>query len=92
MGREAYRVALEALGDDPGVDGIYIHVYVDSVLLKDMQEALSPLAQIPKPVAVWAIGDPASFPALRKHLEPMGAPVFTELSRGSMVLSRAFNP
>jgi acetyltransferase len=92
VGREAYRVALEALRDDPDVDGIYVHVYVDSVLLKEMQEALSPLAQTPKPVAVWAIGDPAVFPALRKHLEPMGAPVFTEVSRGSMVLSRAFKP
>ncbi|MFO7460337.1 MAG: CoA-binding protein [Desulfatiglandales bacterium] len=92
VGREAYRVALEALRDDPDVDGIYVHVYVDSVLLREMQEALSPLAQTPKPVAVWAIGDPAVFPALRKHLEPMGAPVFTEVSRGSMVLSRAFKP
>jgi acetate---CoA ligase (ADP-forming) len=90
VGHDAYRVALEALRDDPGVDGIYIHIYVDSVLLKDMQEALYPLAQISKPVAVWAIGDPASFPSLRKHLEPMGAPVFTEISRGSMVLSRIF--
>jgi acetate---CoA ligase (ADP-forming) len=92
VGRNAYKVALEALADDPGVDGIYIHVYVDSVLLKEIVEAFSPLAHTGKSVAIWAIGDSTSFPVLRKHLEPMGAPVFTEVSRGSMVLSRAFNP
>ena len=92
IGREAYKVALEALSDDPAVDGIYIHMYVDSVLLNDMREALSPLRRTQKPVAVWVIGDSASFPALRKHVEAMGAPVFTEVSRGSMVLSLVFNP
>jgi len=45
-----------------------------------------------KTVAIWVIGDSACFPALRKHLEAMGAPVFTEVSRGAMVLGRAFNP
>jgi acyl-CoA synthetase (NDP forming) len=92
VGREAYRIALEALLNDPGVDGIYIHLYVDSVLLKDMVEALSLLKHAKKTVAIWVIGDSASFPALRKQVEAMGAPVFTELSRGAMILGRAFDP
>ena len=92
VGREAYRVALEALLNDQGVDGIYIHLYVDSMLLQDILEALSPLAHAKKTVAIWVIGDSACFPALRKQVEAMGAPVFTEVSRGAMILSRAFNP
>jgi acetate---CoA ligase (ADP-forming) len=92
VGREAYRIGLEALLHDPDVDGVYIHLYVDSVLLKDMLEGLSPLAHAEKFVAIWVIGDSSTFPALRKHVEAMGAPVFTEVSRGSMILSRVFNP
>jgi len=88
VGREAYRIALEALLDDAAVDGIYLHLYVDKVLLKDMLEALAPLARATKPIALWVIGDTACFSELRRQVEPMGAPVFTEISRGSMVLSR----
>lgn len=92
VGRQAYCTALEALLNDPGVDGIYIHLYVDSHWLGDMVDALSPIGRSAKPVAIWAIGETSTFPVLRKHLEPMGAAVFTELSRGAMVLSRVLKP
>ncbi|MFO7462156.1 MAG: CoA-binding protein [Desulfatiglandales bacterium] len=91
VGREAYSTALEALLNDPGVDGIYIHLYVDALLLKDMLQALMPLAHAEKTVAIWVIGDSACFPILRKHVEAMGAPVFSEISRGSMTLGRVLN-
>jgi hypothetical protein len=42
-------------------------------------------------VAIWVIGDSACFPILRKHVEAMGAPVFSEISRGSMTLGRVLN-
>jgi len=87
VGREAYRFALKALLNDPGVDGIYLHLYADELLLKDLLDALAPLSQASKPVAIWLIGDIRCFPSLRKHLEPMGAPVFTEVGRGALVLS-----
>jgi acyl-CoA synthetase (NDP forming) len=89
VGPEAYRVALEALLDDSGVDGIYLHLYADELLLKDLLPALEPLSHAGKPVAVWVIGDPKCFSFLRRHVEPMGVPVFTELGRGALVLSRA---
>jgi acetyltransferase len=88
-GLGAYHVALEALLQDPGVDGIYLHVYVDQTLLKDLREALSPLSRTNKPAAVWVIGDPRCFLSLRRHLEPAGAVVFTEVERGALVLSHA---
>ncbi|MBN2033908.1 MAG: CoA-binding protein, partial [Deltaproteobacteria bacterium] len=44
VGRDAYRVGLDALLNDPGVDCIYIHLYIDSGLMKDMVEALFPIA------------------------------------------------
>jgi hypothetical protein len=44
-----------------------------------------------KAVAIWVIGDSACFPILRKHVEAMGAPVFSEISRGSMTLGRVLH-
>lgn len=88
VGQEAYRVALEAVLRDDGVDGIYIHLYADEGLIAGLQEALSPLSRARKPAAVWVIGDTRCFSLLRSRVEPMGAPVFTEVGRGALVLSR----
>ena len=88
VGQEAYRVALEALLDDTGVEGIYVHLYADEGLLKDLLDALAPLSRSNKPVAIWVIGDTRCFPFLRSQVEPMGVPVFTEVGRGALVLSR----
>lgn len=88
VGRQAYTTALEVLLKDPGVDGISIHLYVDSHWMDDLVAALLPIRRSAKPVAVWAIGEPSSIPVLRKHLEALGAPVFSELGRSVLVLSR----
>jgi len=90
-GLGAYRVALEALLQDPGVDAVYLHVYVDHSLLKELLEALSPLSRAGKPAALWVIGDPRCFLPLRRHVEPSGAVVFTEVERGALVLSHAMD-
>jgi acyl-CoA synthetase (NDP forming) len=87
VGLNAYHVALEALLKDTGVDGIYLHLYADEALLKELLDALVPLSHTSKPVAIWVIGDTRCFPSFRRHVEPMGAPVFTEVGRGALVLS-----
>jgi acetyltransferase len=87
VGREAYGVALESLGRDPLVDGIYIHLYVDRVLLPGILQSLSVLKSIKKRAAVWVIGDTACFGTLREHVEPLGVPVYTEVGRGAHALS-----
>ena len=88
VGQEAYRVALDALLRDNEVDGIYVHLYVDEGLLKGLLEALKPASRSSKPVAIWVIGDTQCFRSLRNQVEPMGLPVFTEVGRGALVLSR----
>ena len=88
VGLHAYHVALEALLKDTGVDGVYLHFYVDEDVLKDLPGALAPLSGAGKPLAVWVIGDTRCFPSFRKHVEPMGAAVFTEVARGALVLGR----
>jgi acyl-CoA synthetase (NDP forming) len=92
VGRKAYIVALEALLKDRGVDGIYVHVYVDEAFLNDIVAAFEAIRNADKFVAVWAIGDTRCFPALRSHVEPLGAPVFGEVARGALALSLALGP
>jgi acetyltransferase len=84
--RKAYGVALRALAEDPGVDSIYVHTFVDPTILQEILGALAPLGSLRKPIALWVIGDPPSFRPLRDRVEPMGVPVFTEISRGVRAL------
>ena len=86
-GREAYSLALECLGRDPLVDGIYIHLYVDHRLLPGILQSLEVLKSIKKPTAMWVIGDTSCFRTLREHVEPLGVPVYTEVGRGALALS-----
>jgi acetate---CoA ligase (ADP-forming) len=83
---KAYGTALQAMAEDPGVDAIYVHTYVDSTILREILEAVAPLQSLQKPLALWVIGDPPSFRPLRDRVEPMGVPVFTELGRGVKAL------
>ena len=87
VGREAYGLAIELVGKDPLVDGIYIHLYVDRMLLPSILQSLNGLKSIQQRVAVWAIGDTGCFRALREHVEPLGVPVYTEVGRGALALS-----
>jgi len=87
VGRDAYGLALESLGKDPLVDGIYIHLYVDRVLLPGILQSLDVLKSIKKRTAMWVIGDTSCFGTLREHVEPLGVPVYTEVGRGARALS-----
>jgi len=87
VGRKAYRLALESLGRDPLVDGLYIHLYVDRVQLPGIIQSLNVLKSIRKRAAVWVIGDTSCFGSLREHVEPLGVPVYTEVGRGARALS-----
>jgi acetate---CoA ligase (ADP-forming) len=87
VGREAYSLALESIGRDPLVDGIYIHLYVDRVLLPGILQSLNVLRSIKKRTALWVIGETSCFGTLREHVEPLGVPVYAEVGRGARALS-----
>ena len=92
VGRDAYGLALESLGRDPLIDGIYIHLYVDRVLLPGILQSLDVLKSIKKRAAMWVIGDTSCFGILREHVEPLGVPVYTEVGRGARALSLMAQP
>jgi len=85
--KKAYSVALEALVQDPQVEGIYLHLYVDSTILQEVFDFVSPLRGAKKPAAIWVIGDTQCFRALRDQVEPLGIPVYTEVQRGALALA-----
>jgi acyl-CoA synthetase (NDP forming) len=88
-GLKAYGTAIKALLSDPQVDALYLHLYMDSKILEGGVDFLDPLKGGPKRAAIWLIGDPQCFRALRDRVEPLGVPVFTELGQGARALSLA---
>jgi len=82
----AYEVALEALEQDPSVDGLHVHLFVDSTLMDASLRFLQPLRDSGKPAALWLIGDTRCFKPFREKVERMGFPVYGEISRGVRAL------
>jgi acetyltransferase len=88
VGQKAFEVAARAMLADPQVDAIYLHLYLDWKLLEMGVGFLDCLKGARKPTAIWLIGDPQCFRTVRDAVEAFGTPVFTEVGRGALVLSR----
>jgi acyl-CoA synthetase (NDP forming) len=86
VGQKAFEVAIKAILADSQVDALYLHLYVDRDILAQGVGFLESLKGSRKPTAIWVIGDPLCFRAVRDIVEPLGTPVFTELARGARVL------
>jgi acetyltransferase len=87
VGQKAFEVAIKAILADPGVDALYLHLYMDRKTLEAGVEFLEVLRGASKPAAIWVMGEPSCFRDLRGLAEPLGVPVFTEVGRGARVLS-----
>jgi acyl-CoA synthetase (NDP forming) len=87
VGQKAFEVAIKAILADSEVDALYLHLYMDREILAQGVGFLDSLRGSTKPTAIWLIGDPQCFRAVRDIVEPFGTPVFTELARGVRVLS-----
>ncbi len=84
---KAFGETLSALLEDPGVDAVQVHYFIQPDLLETCVQALEPARHSKKPVAVWLSGDSACFRPYREMVEPLGIPVFGEISRGARALS-----
>ena len=85
--RRAYQAAVEALVEDPTVDAIHLHLFVESTLLQGDLSFLNALARSSKPSALWLIGDTRCFRPFRERVEAMGIPAYNEIARGVRALS-----
>jgi acetyltransferase len=83
----AYRIALEVLMNDPCVQSIFIHAYVDPVVMGDLVDAVGVLQSTEKAAALWVIGDAGCIRTVRSRVEGMAIPVYTEIGRAVKALA-----
>jgi acetyltransferase len=85
--KRAYKAAVDALVEDPTVDSIHLHLFVESTLLQGDLSFLEGLSKSSKPAVLWLIGDTRCFRPFRERVEAMGIPAYNEIARGVRALS-----
>ena len=87
----AYKHAIEALLQDPQVDGIIAHLFAGfGIWSLDMKEILSGLNKPCKPVLFWLMGPEKRRESTRLALEEEGWPTFPEIHRTVKVMASLF--
>jgi acetyltransferase len=86
---ETLRRTLAAVMDDPGVDGVYLHLFAPPVNrpLYDYDLMGRLAVDHGKPLVVWLMGQPEASREASVELEKRGIPTVEEVSRGVRVLA-----
>ena len=86
-----YKCGIEALHDDPGVDGLIVHLFAGfGIWFLDMKEILSGIKGPRKPIIFWLIGPDKGREPTRLTLEEEGWPTFSEIHRTVKVMASLF--
>jgi len=87
----AYKHAMEALHDDPEVDGMIVHLFAGfGIWSLDMKQILSGMKKPCKPILFWLIGPEKGREPTRLTLEEEGWPTFLEIGRTVKVMASLF--
>jgi acetyltransferase len=87
----AYKHAIEALHDDPEVDGLIVHLFAGfGIWLLDMKEVMSVIKKPRKPILFWLVGPEKGREPTRLTLEGEGWPTFYEIHRTVRVMASLF--
>jgi acetyltransferase len=87
----AYKHAIEALHDDPEVDGLIVHLFAGfGIWFLNMKEILSSIKKSRKPILFWLIGPEKGREPTRLALEEEGWPTFFEIHRTVKVMASLF--
>jgi len=86
---KSFKVSLEALMKDPGVDAVYAHLFAPpfKVPLFDYDHIARMVSEHKKPLVVWVMGHADSYKAYYQELSNRGVPVVDEISEGVRILS-----
>jgi len=86
---ETLKHTIEAVMDDPGVDGVYLHVFAPPVRdpLYDYDHMARLVAEHRKPLVVWILGPRESAEKVADEFEKRGIPTVDALNRGVRVLA-----
>ncbi len=87
----AFKEGISALHDDPGVDGIIVHIYAGEGIWRfDPKVILSKIKAPKKPILFWLIGPEKVREETRLPLEEEGWPTFHEIHRIVRVMASLF--
>ena len=87
----AYKHAIQALHDDPEVDGMIVHLFAGfGIWSLNMKEILSSIKKPRKPILFWLIGPEKGREPTRLTLEEEGWPTFYEIHRTVKVMVSLF--
>ncbi len=88
---KSYVHAMEALHDDPEVDGLIIHVFAGfGAWALKMKEIMFGMKNSRKPMLFWLLGPEKVREPTRLALEEEGWPTFSEINRTVKVMASAF--
>ncbi|NWG02863.1 MAG: acetate--CoA ligase family protein [Syntrophaceae bacterium] len=86
-----YKHAIEALHDDPEVDGIIVHLFAGfGIWFLNMEEIMGEIKTPRKPILFWLIGHEKGREPTRLTLEREGWPTFSEIHRTVRVMASLF--
>jgi len=89
---KTYKQAIEALHDDPGVDGLIVHLFAGfGIWALNMKEIMSGIKKLRKPILFWLIGPEKGREPTRLILEEEGWPTFYEIHRTVKVMASLFD-
>jgi acetyltransferase len=87
----AYKHAMEALHDDPEVDGLIVHLFAGfGIWSLNMKEILPSIKKSEKPILFWLIGPEKGREPTRLALEEEELPTFYEIQRMVKVMASLF--
>jgi acyl-CoA synthetase (NDP forming) len=87
----AYKHAMEALHDDPEVDGLIVHLFAGfGIWSLNMKEILPSIKKSQKPILFWLIGPEKGREPTRLALEEEELPTFNEIHRMVRVMASLF--
>jgi len=88
---KSYKQGIEALHNDPDVDGIIVHLFVGfGIWFLDMKEIMSGIKTPRKPILFWLMGPEKGREPTRLTLEEEGWPTFHEIQRTVKVMASLF--
>jgi acetyltransferase len=87
--KETLRRTIEAVMKDPGVDGVYLHLFASPASRSpyDYDWMARLMAEHGKPIVVWVMGPPEVARAVTGEFEKRGIPTVEEVSRGVRVMA-----
>ncbi len=90
-GPKVFETAVRAVCQDPGVDALFLHLFVGGVAMRlDMEEIARITREAGKPLFIWLIGGKEDAREFHLKAQELGVPVFREVFRAVECMAAVF--